>query len=419
MNSNGNLTLIGPFTQLISLSKLPLKGALRDEELEIIENAGIIYEDDTIVEIDKFDILKSKFSNAITEEHYLTNSSIAFPGFVDAHTHICFAGSRANDFAMRNAGKSYLEIARSGGGIWDTVQKTRQATIEELVSLSSDRLMKQVRNGITTCEIKSGYGLSVKEELKMLQVIDQLKQDSPIDIVSTCLAAHIFPKDYSGTISDYLEEISRGLFPIIKAQNLANRIDAFIEEEAFSKSVIRPYFEQAKSYGFDITVHADQFSCSGSEVAIEHGALSADHLEASGQKEILALANSDIIPMALPGASIGIGCDYTPARKLLDAGASLAIASDWNPGSAPMGDLITQASVLATFEKLSTAEVLAGITFRAAAALNLHDRGRIVKGQKADLTCFEVSDYREVLYHQGQLKPNLVIASGKLVYGPK
>jgi imidazolonepropionase len=250
----------------------------------------------------------------------------------------------------------------------------------------------------------------------MLRAIRAAKEKAEIDIIPTCLAAHIFPKDYKGTITDYLDEIAEKVFPKMKEENLGHRIDAFIEEEAYSKTVISEYFEKAKQHGFDITVHADQFSCSGSEVAIQHGALSADHLEASGKKEILALANSSVVAMALPGASIGIGCDFTPARKLLDAGASLAIASDWNPGSAPMGDLLTQASIIATFEKLSTAEILSGITFRAAAALDLHDRGRLVPGMKSDLTCFSTSDYRDILYHQGQLTPSLVFASGKLIY---
>jgi imidazolonepropionase len=168
--------------------------------------------------------------------------------------------------------------------------------------------------------------------------------------------------------------------------------------------------------GFDITVHADQFSADGSEIAIEFGALSADHLEASTEKEIALLAKSNVITIALPGASIGLGCDFTPARKLLDAGCCLAIASDHNPGSAPMGDLLTQAAILQTFEKLSNAEVLAGITYRAAAALNLKDRGQLKEGLLADFVLFHTDNYNEILYNQGAFKPCMVFKNGELLY---
>ena len=167
--------------------------------------------------------------------------------------------------------------------------------------------------------------------------------------------------------------------------------------------------------GFELTLHADQFTPGGSEVAVTCGALSADHLEASGPSEVQALAQSDVVATALPGASIGLGCDFTPARALLDAGACLAIASDFNPGSAPMGDLLTQASILGAFEKLANAEVLAGITYRAARALGLSDRGRLLPGMKADLAVFPTDDFNEILYHQGQLRPSLVWKNGECV----
>uniref|UniRef100_UPI00123E0609 amidohydrolase family protein n=1 Tax=Arenibacter lacus TaxID=2608629 RepID=UPI00123E0609 len=214
---------------------------------------------------------------------------------------------------------------------------------------------------------------------------------------------------------EYLTEISTTLFPILKKENLAHRMDAFIEEGAYSPSTIAPYFKKAHEMGFDITVHADQFSTGGSAVAVEFGAVSADHLEASTDAEIKFLAKSNVIATALPGASMGLGCNYTPARKLLDAGASVAIASDWNPGSAPMGNLLLQAAVLGTFEKLTNAEVLSGITFRAAAALGLKDRGKIESGFLADMVAFPTQDYKEVLYHQGMLQPSMVWKNGKQI----
>ena len=201
-----------------------------------------------------------------------------------------------------------------------------------------------------------------------------------------------------------------------KEENLTNRIDAFIEESAFTGAQIAPYFEKAQALGFDITVHADQFSTSGSKVAVAFGAISADHLEASTQTEIDLLANSDVIATALPGASLGLGCNFTPARKILDAGGAVSIASDHNPGSAPMGDLLTQAAVLGSFQKLSNAEVLAGITFRAAAALNLKNRGQLKEGHLADFILFHTSDYKEILYNQGNLKPCVVFKKGEKVF---
>ena len=172
--------------------------------------------------------------------------------------------------------------------------------------------------------------------------------------------------------------------------------------------------QKAKKMGFDITLHVDQFHTGGSAVAVQHQAISADHLEASTDKEITLLAKSNVIAVALPGASIGLGCAFTPARKLLDAGAALAIASDWNPGSAPMGDLLTQAAILGTFQKLNNAEIFAGMTFRAAAALNLKDRGQLKKGFLGDIITFPIADYREILYQQGQLKVDKVWKNGVL-----
>lgn len=407
--------LIGPFSQLLPMTNLPLKGALSDDNLMVLHNAGILIKGQKVLQIDNFEKLYKSSQSLQPALTKLNRPMIGLPGFIDTHTHICFGGSRAKDYAMRNAGKTYLEIAKAGGGIWDTVTHTRNESKAFLTKGIIKRAKRHLANGVTTIEVKSGYGLSVKEELKMLRAIQLANQDCAADLIPTCLAAHIFPKDYDGDIPAYLNEISDKLFPILKKEQLSNRIDAFIEEEAFSPALINPYLAKAKKMGFDITIHADQFHPSGSKVAVQYKAISADHLEASRSKEINLLANSEVIPVALPGASIGLGCPFTPARRLLDAGTSLAIASDWNPGSAPMGDLLTQAAILGTFEKLSNTEVLSGITFRAAAALNLKDRGRLQKGFLADIVAFPTDDYREILYQQGQLKPNRVWKHGSLV----
>mgnify|MGYP002276848057 CR=1 FL=1 len=394
------------------MAGLPLKGPLKDDQLQVIENAGILIEGKRILKTGKFSDLLSEVKVQKAKIIELEGDHVCLPGFIDSHTHICFAGSRANDYAMRNAGKTYLEIAKSGGGIWDTVTQTRKASEAELTSGVIKRANQHLKNGITTIEVKSGYGLSVEEELKMLRAIHNARKDVQADLVSTCLAAHILPKDFVGDHASYLKWISEELFPVLTSEKLTNRIDAFIEEEAFSQRVIEPYFKKALDLGFDLTVHADQFHTAGSEVAVKFGARSADHLEASTEKEIKLLVKSNVIATALPGASIGLGCDFTPARKLLDAGASLAIASDWNPGSAPMGDLLTQAAILGTFQKLTNAEILAGITFRAAASLGLSDRGIIQPGFLADLAIFEIDHFNEILYHQGMVKPDRVFKRG-------
>ena len=404
--------IVGPIKQMIGLEELPLRGALANDSLIIANNVWLHFKSGLV-----HDIYHDQEAIPENSEHIqLTEAYIALPGFIDAHTHICFHGSRSRDYAMRNAGISYLEIAKAGGGIWDTVTQTRKASQAELVNGILERVDILKAKGITTIEVKSGYGLSVAEELKMLRAIQEANQKTEIDLIPTCLAAHIKPKDFDGSHAEYLDLIIDELFPILKKENLCSRVDAFIEEEAFSEDVVYRYFTKARDLGFDITVHADQFHPGGSAVAIQHDALSADHLEASTEKEIAALAKSETVAMALPGASIGLGCAFTPARKILDANGILAIASDWNPGSAPMGDLLTQACILGTFEKLSNPEVLAGITVRAAKALKLEDRGVIKKGMKADLALFKGSDYNEIFYHQGKLLPSMVFKNGKLIH---
>jgi imidazolonepropionase len=374
--------------------------------LNIIANGGVLIEDGVILAIDDFEKLRKNYPSAQIEE--ITGNHVLLPGFVDCHTHICFAGSRAKDYAMRNAGKSYLEIAASGGGIWDSVTQTRAVTEAELSLPLSQRIKRHLSEGVTTIEVKSGYGLSVTEELKQLKAIRQAADKTRAHIIPTCLAAHIKPKDFDGAESEYLKHLLNDLLPKIKQQGLANRVDIFIEQSAFNTSDALFYLSKARQMGFEATVHADQFTTGGTEVAIKARAASADHLEASGDYEIKLLANSDTVAVTLPGASLGLGMGYAPARKLLDARACLAIASDWNPGSAPMGDLLMQASVMAAAEKLSTAEIFAGLTFRASQALKLNDRGILIKGKLADMQAYSCNDYREILYQQGKLKPNCV-----------
>ena len=407
------MKLIGPFKQIVTLRNLPLRGKLSDEQLEIIENGGILIKDEKIEEVGNFEELKSK--NQISEIENIEGEQICLPAFTDSHTHICFGGNRANDFAMRNAGKTYLEIAENGGGIWSSVQHTRKASEEELLKTILERINSLISQGITTIEIKSGYGLDVENELKMLRVIQKAQTFTKATLVPTCLSAHLKPRDFEGTSQEYLNYILREILPKVKAENLAKRVDIFIEKSAFLPEESKEFLLKAKELGFEITVHADQFTSGSSRIAVEVGAKSADHLEATIDEDIAFLAKSETVATALPGASLGLGEKFTPARKILDAGGILAIASDWNPGSAPMGNLITQASILATFEKLSTAEVLAGITFRSAFALSLEDRGTLEKGKKADFVTFKTDNFQNVLYQQGSLKTDSVYINGEKI----
>ncbi|SHE48544.1 imidazolonepropionase [Chryseobacterium sp. OV279] len=408
------MKLIGPFKQIVTLAGLPLRGKLSDEQLQVITDGGIVVNDGKIQNIGNFEALKSENQNIETET--IEGEQIVLPGFVDAHTHICFGGNRANDFAMRNAGKTYLEIAESGGGIWSSVQHTRNASEEELLRTLLERIGFLVSLGITTIEIKSGYGLDVENELKMLRIIKKAQDQTKAKLVPTCLSAHLKPRDFEGSNTEYLNYILTEILPKVKEEGLAKRVDIFIEKSAFQPKESKDFLLKTKDLGFDITVHADQFTPGSSRIAVEVGAKSADHLEATIDKDIEFLAQSDTVATALPGASLGLGEKFTPARKLLDAGAIVAIASDWNPGSAPMGNLITQASILATFEKLTTAEVLAGMTFRAAYALGLEDIGKLEPGKKADFVTFKTDNFQNVLYNQGSLNAEHVYIDGTQIH---
>ncbi|MGO4293722.1 imidazolonepropionase [Chitinophaga sp. RAB17] len=406
-------TLLGPFAQILPMTGLSLKGTLQDEQLAVIEKGGVVMENGEIIAVADYKSLLKKYPDS--EIAFMDTPLVLLPGFIDCHTHICYDGTRNRDYAMRIAGKSYLEIARAGGGIWDSVTKTRIADVVTLTENTVARANRHLKEGVTTIEVKSGYGLNLEGELKMLRAIQQAGMHTKATLISTCLAAHMKPRDYAGSETEYLQWVVSELLPVLQQEQLSNRVDIFIEETAFSASAAAAFLQQAMQQGFAATVHADQFSAGGAAVAVTAGALSADHLEASSEKEIVLLANSNTVAVVLPGASLGLGMQYAPARKLLNAGASVAIASDWNPGSAPMGDLLIQAAVMSAAEKLSTAEVLAALTVRAAPALQLKDAGQLVAGYAADLQAYPTSDYRDILYYQGKMKPAMVWKKGELV----
>lgn len=402
--------LIGPFTQLLTMDRLPETGHLADDRhLEIIHDAGIVIDKDSIVAVGRFDVLRRQ-KHPI---HEITTPAIAMPGLIDAHTHLCFAGSRCHDYALRLQGATYQEIAAQGGGILDTVRQTRQASQEELERLLLERTARLLKLGVTTCEVKSGYGLTVHDELKILTAIKNVSQQQPVHLVATCLAAHTKPPEFASA-RDYLNMLVKELLPELIERWLTRRIDIFVEKGAFTIEEARDYLKAAQKMGFSICVHADQFSRGGALLAAELFAVSADHLEVSKHDDFLLLKQSGVIPIILPGASLGLGMPFGPARIALDHDLPVVIASDWNPGSAPMGHLLMQAAVIGAAERLTISETLAAITTRASIALRLHDRGILRPKMRADLIAFPCSDYREILYQQGSMLPSLTVTGGHI-----
>lgn len=400
-------SILGPITQLLTMALLPPSGPIPDSSLEIIPEAGIRFANGKIVEIGPFSSIKRAADLHIP----LTTPTVALPGFIDAHTHLCWAGSRCADYALRLQGLSYSEIAKRGGGILDTVRHTRAATKQQLVDGLLSRLATAAKGGVTTCEIKSGYGLSTTDEIKMLEAIQEAQSLQPLHLIPTCLAAHVLPPEFSSPQA-YLDDILHNLLPEIIKHNLSRRVDIFVEDGAFAPEIALPYLLKAKQLGFSLTLHADQFSRGGALLAAEVGAVSADHLEVSEPQDFLALKHGHVIPIVLPGASLGLGMPFAPARALLDSGLPLVIASDWNPGSAPMGRLLAEAALIGAAEKLSNAETLAALTTRAAKALQLEDRGVLTPGHLADIILFDTSDYRDIFYNQGSLLPSRAFIQG-------
>ena len=396
------------------MSNLPLNGPIIDKDLEIIYDGGIIVEKELIVETGKFSILKSQCD----EVFEITSPQVLLPGFIDCHTHVCFAGSRANEYSKKTQGISYQQILSEGGGIYDTMEKTALSSYDELKKLTENRLNRHFSEGVLTCEVKSGYGKDFENEIRMLKIIKDIDANNPYDLVSTCLAAHVPPKNKDISSEMYLNSIINDLLPSIKKEKLSNRVDIFIEKGAFNVKEAKAFLKLANEKGFDTTVHGNQFTNGGLNVAVESKSISVDHLEVINDTEIKYLSKSRTSAVVLPGCSIGIGLPFAPARKILDHGCSLAIATDWNPGSAPMGDLLTQASILAANEKLTNAEVFSAISYRAANALGLEDRGVIEKNKIADFIGFNILDYKEILYNQGKIKPSFICKRGK-VYNNK
>lgn len=340
---------------------------------------------------------------------------VVTPGLVDCHTHLVHAGSRAEEYAQRAAGKSYLEIAKAGGGILSTVAATRAASFEDLYEESAARLKETISFGATTLEIKTGYGLDVATELKMLEVIQKLQKEFPVNIVPTFMGAHTVPVEYKNRRGEYVRLVADEMLPAAGKMKIAKFCDVFVEEEAFTADEARRIFSAAKKYGMLPKLHVDQLTAGrGAELAAELKAVSADHLEKISEAGIQALAQSRTVAVLLPGASFFLGVLPAPARKILNGGVRVAVATDYNPGTNPNLNLMLAATQAASLLKMTTQEVWEAITLNAAAALNLEDRlGSIQVGKQADLVVWDAPDENYPLYRYSKNCVRQVFVKGE------
>ena len=338
------------------------------------------------------------------------------PGLVDCHTHLVFAGNRAHEFELRLRGAAYEEIARAGGGIVSTVEHTRAASEDELFAQSLPRARALTREGVTTLEIKSGYGLNLDSESKMLRVARRIGTELGVEVRTTFLGAHAVPADFSGRQSDYVDELCVRMLPAIAHAGLADAVDAFCENIAFTPSETRRVFETARSLGLPVKLHADQLSdLHGAALAAEFGALSADHLEYTNEAGVRAMAASGSVAVMLPAAFYTLRETRLPPIELLRAhGVPMAVASDLNPGTSPVLSLRHAMNMACTLFRLTPEEALRGATVHAARALGLDDRGTLQPGLRADFVVWDVDHPAELCYWiGGNLARDIVVGGAK------
>lgn len=321
------------------------------------------------------------------------------PGLVDAHTHLAFGGDRAGEFTARLLGADYLALARQGGGIASTVRATRAASEDDLYERARTALGRMLALGVTTVETKSGYGLSLSDELKTLRVYQRLAREGPQRIVPTCLGAHIVPPEYADDREGYLRLLEDELLPAVAEDGLARFFDVFVEDTAFAPGEARRLFAAAHRHGLVPKLHADQLTdTGGAALAVDVGAASADHLECISAEGIAAMAASEVVAVSLPIATLVLGVEPLPARRLINAGVPVAVATDFNPGSAPSFDLHLAAWLACTRQRMTPHEVLKGLTAFAAKALRLEDVGSLLPGFRADFAVIDAPSVEAWLY---------------------
>src|SRR5215470_15055443 len=401
-------------SQLVTLSG-PNRPRVGNElsDLGIIRDAGMLVRDGKIDRVGPSEEIER---NAGDAEIVNARGRVVMPGFVDAHTHLVFAGNRLEDFERRSRGETYEQIAKAGGGIWSTVEKTRAASEPDLLAQAKKHANWFLRCGTTTVEAKSGYGLTVEDELKILHVLRQLKESVALEVVSTFLGAHAVPRKLSP--DEYLDLVITEMLPRVSGDKLAEFCDVFCERGYFNIDQSRRILSAAKKVGLNLRGHVDQLTNSGgAQLMAEIGATTADHLEQTDEQGIVALKKANVQPVLLPGSVYALGSSrYPRARQMIEAGLAVVLATDFNPGSSPTPSMPMVLSLACTQMKMSPAEAIAASTINAAYSLNRGDEiGSLEPGKRANFAIFDCEDYRELAYWFGMPQTHSVYVRGERV----
>jgi imidazolonepropionase len=413
--------LVHSASQLLTIAGAPQRG--RDlGRLSIIQDGAVLIRDGKIVTVGTTSDLRQAYPH---EETLDAAGHVTMPGFVDPHTHLLWAGDRAAEFEMRLEGKTYLEILAAGGGILSTVTHTRQASLQTLLDETRPRLNEMLAHGTTTAEAKTGYGLQTEAELRMLQALLLLDAEGPLEIAPTFLGAHAIPPEHQGDPDGYTSVVCSQMLPSVHQWWDAHLpthplpfVDVFCETGAFSLEQSRHILETAKSLGFPLKIHADEFdNLGGASMAAELDAVSADHLVKTSASDIAALVRSKTVAVALPCTPFGLAeHEYTPAQAILKAGGLLALATDLNPGTAWGGNMQFAIALACRYMRLTPAQAIVAATLNAAAAISRADRvGSLEPGKQADLLILKVSDYRHLGYRFSTNLVQMVIKRGKVL----
>lgn len=393
---------------------LYLKRGYDLSDIGLIENHSIAVENGLIKDlIPNKSISKIKFDEKID-----LSGKVVLPGLIDCHTHTAFAGSRANEFREKIAGVHYEEIAKRGGGILTTVNAVRNTSLTYLVEIIKPKVQEFIAQGVTTLEIKSGYGLDFENERKLLHAIKILSEIFPIEIVSTFLGAHTFPPEFKKNHSGYVDLICNEMIPHFAKNNLAEYCDGFCESTAFTSEEIDKIFFAASNAGLKLKLHTEQFNnVGGLDVALKHNATSVDHLEVLREEDYIKFKDVETVAVLLPGVSLFLDYQFAPARKLIENNAIVAIATDYNPGSSHILNLQLIMSLASIKMKMKVEEVINAVTINAAKALNRAKvTGSIEIGKQADFAVFDVSDYSEIIYNVGRNLLSHTIKDGEIIF---
>ena len=413
----GDLLITG-CSQLLTLKgPTPRRGRLL-AELGLIRDGALLVRDDRIAAVGPRRRIE-RTREARRAEKLDVGGRVVLPGFVDSHTHLIFPASRANEYERRIAGESYERIARSGGGIRATVQKLRRASPETLRERALEALRRFAAHGTTTLEAKTGYGLDWKSELKTLEILHELHQRQPLDIVPTFLGGHIVPREFQRRPEGFVDLLVRQWIPAVATAGLAEFADVFCDRGAFTIAQARRILVAARECGLVPRIHAEQLSHTGAaRLAVEVGAASADHLERISRGDIRALALSNVVCTLLPGCGFHLGIAHrAPARELIRAGAVVALATDFNPGTSPTLSMPMILSLACAELRMAPGEAIAAATINAAYSLRRHDRvGSLEVGKYADLVAFDVADYREIPYYFGVNLCSMTMKRGVVVH---